>query len=500
MIKKILTAAIVAASAMCAKPAAAETALAAGLVPVSDINLTRGTGVLMLSMELDLSELQMGKDRQLTLIPVVHNADSTESVELRPVCIAGHNLYYRHLRENDVQDRYDLYKQGDKRMLNYAAGAADAEWMDDSRISVYYRIGGCCDATVKEGTDCLAMIKRAARPEFKAVFDYVCPTGDTVKTRELKKQAFVDFPVNKIVIYPEYRNNTVELAKIIATIDSVRNDPDITIDAISIKGFASPEGPYDHNVWLAKNRTEALKEYVRNLYHFAPDFISTDYEPEDWAGLRRFVAGSGLEDREAILAVIDSDMAPDPKNSKIQHDFPSQYRFLLQTVYPALRHSDYKIDYTIRQFTSIEEILRVLAEAPQKLSLSEFYRAAQSMTPGSAEYNNVFETAVRMYPRDAAANLNAANAAMSRGDLEMASYYLSRIDDDADPQVTYARGVLAALEGRYDDAETLFAAAARLKVAPAVAALEEVRAIKAYDERTADVPGGTTFTIISKNN
>ncbi|MDE7442857.1 MAG: tetratricopeptide repeat protein, partial [Muribaculaceae bacterium] len=94
-------------------------------------------------------------------------------------------------------------------------------------------------------------------------------------------------------------------------------------------------------------------------------------------------------------------------------------------------------------------------------------------------FNSVLETAVRIYPSDPVANLNAANAAMSRGDYAQAEFYLNRIAEaDADAAVIYARGMLAALCGDYDAAEPLLATAARLKVADAPAALEQVRSIR----------------------
>ena len=46
------------------------------------------------------------------------------------------------------------------------------------------------------------------------------------------------------------------------------------------------------------------------------------------------------------------------------------------------------------------------------------YLAAQEMEIGSEEYNETFDIAVRMFPDDEVANLNAANIAMSRGGLK----------------------------------------------------------------------------------
>ena len=84
---------------------------------------------------------------------------------------------------------------------------------------------------------------------------FVRPEAETMKSRSLSGSAFIDFPVDQTVIYPEYRRNTVELGKIQATIDSVRNDKDVSIISVWLKGYASPESPYSHNKELAIGRT-----------------------------------------------------------------------------------------------------------------------------------------------------------------------------------------------------------------------------------------------------
>ena len=471
MRKILLTACMCVAVAVCQ---AVAVEVVQGRIPVTRLDVARNGDKMLLDMSLDVSGLKLGRDRQLTITPVLQDADSTESVVFPPFVLAGHNLYFKHLRDEDLAGA-SLYREGRQQTIEYHAQTPDAEWMDDALLKVNYAIGGCCQEVLAKGADPIAPLKT---PRFSPKFNYVVPVADSVKTRELKKRSYIDFPLDKIEIYPDYRRNPIELVAITNTIDSVRDDKDITITSISIKGFASPEGRYSHNTWLARNRTLALKNYVSRLYNFAPDFIATDYESEDWEGLREDVDKSSMANRDGILAIIDSDMEPDPKNERIKREFPEEYAFLLATVYPGLRHSDYKIDYTIRSFTSLEDILRVLRTEPRKLSLSEFYRAAQSMTPGSPEYNDVFETAVRMYPDDEAANLNAANSAMGRGDLEMAARYLAKAGDGA--SAVYALGILEALRQNYEAALEQFEAAARMKVADAPSAIESIREIQRY--------------------
>ena len=91
------------------------------------------------------------------------------------------------------------------------------------------------------------------------------PQAEARKERHEEGRAYLDFPVNKTTLYPDYRNNPQELEKILRTINVVREDRNTTITHISIHGYASPEDTYEHNSYLAENRALMLKDYVCRL-------------------------------------------------------------------------------------------------------------------------------------------------------------------------------------------------------------------------------------------
>ena len=92
----------------------------------------------------------------------------------------------------------------------------------------------------------------------------------------------------------------------------------------------------------------------------------------------------------------------------------------------------------------------MLATRPQNLSLDEIYLLANTMEPGSDEYHEVFEVAVRLFPEDPLANLNAANLALLRGEIDSAERYLLKAGDS--PDADYARGMFYAKKKDYDTA------------------------------------------------
>ena len=301
---------------------------------------------------------------------------------------------------------------------------------------------------------------------------YISPQAETRKARALSGEAYLDFPVNKTVIYPEYRRNTAELAKIRATIDTIRTDKDFSITRISLKGYASPEGRYAANVRLSEGRTDALKDYLMSEYGFEASLFRTNAGAENWAGLRKYVAQSGLADKEAILAIIDSEEEPDAKEQRIRREHAASYRTLLQDCYPALRRTDYTVDYVIRGF-NVEEAKEVIKTRPQNLSLQEMFAVAQTYQPGSEEFNHVFDVAVRLYPADPIANLNAANAFLERKEAAQALKFLDKAGDT--PQADNARGVAMILLERYDEAERYLHRAARAGVSEASENLKYIR-------------------------
>lgn len=457
---------------LCAPGAGAQPAPDGG-VRVSNLSVSRADSNLFVWMDIDVSTLELGSNQEVILTPVL--VGDSASLPLLSVSVAGRNRYFHHLRNGDLPQGLRLYRHGETPLIECRSAIPYRRWMGGAALELDTETRACGEATIGQRRRRLDTLE--LEPEVPAAYVpalvYLAPKTEP-KVQEIKGSAFIDFPVNRTEIHADYRSNPAELQKIRNTIDAVKNDPDARIVALTIKGYASPEGPYANNARLAEGRTGTLKEYVRRLYDFPQELFTTAYEPEDWQGLERFVEGSELKNRAAILDIIRSGREPDAKEWKIKSSYPADYAYLLANVYPGLRHSDYTVRYEIREFTDAEQIKRLLRTAPGKLSLQEMYLAAQTLEPGSDEYNEVFEIAVRMFPEDEAANLNAANTAMGRGDLPTAQRRLAKAGDSA--EAVYARGVCAALAEDYDTAARLFGEARQQGIPEAEEALREVEA------------------------
>lgn len=450
--KKTLT--IFAVALLFAAPLALAQTVESGSVSAENVKFSKNGDDLVIQMDLNTTGLDIKGNRMVIITPEVSDGINTET--LSSVGLYGRKRYMYYLR--NIQDK--LFGVSDEKAIRskdapdiipYSAIIPFQGWMEKAALKLNVQEKGC--ANCDKGSDDGLLADRPMMPEapvIKPKAAYVTPQAEAIKSRSLEGRAFINFEVNKTVIKPDYMTNPAELDKIVATIDSVKNDSDIQVKSISIKGFASPEGSWANNERLAKGRTTALKNYINNLYKFDNDLISTSYEVEDWDGLKAFVEGSNLAAKDDILAIINEGGDADKKEAKIKAKFPEQYDFLLKNVYPSLRHSDYVINYVISNFSDPKEIREIAKTAPQKLSLNEFFLAAQDCESGSEEFADLFETAVRMYPDNEVANLNAASSELSHGDLVNAEKHLKKAGNS--PQAQYARAMLLALKGNYSDA------------------------------------------------
>lgn len=412
---------------------------------------------LVISMALDLNDIEIASGNSMVCTPIIEREDSV--IALPRLIINGrsrHILYERTGRNPQEDGEFELRRyNGTEQTFDYHARIPFRKWMEKSEVSLVTDVCGCGWEALQNEKSPLFPINMVQPIVLKPLLAYVVPQAEDVKKRSIEGSAFLDFPVNKITIYPDYRKNPSELQKIRETIEVVRNDKYATITEVSIKGYASPEGSYSNNAYLAENRAKALLNYVRNLYNFKDARFTVDFEPEDWAGLERMVKESDLEGKEEILAIIHAD-APkdwDQREWKLKSvNGGADYRIILQDIYPALRHSDYAVKYTIRNFT-VDEAKDLIYTDPKQLSLNEMFQVAQTYEPGSEKYNEVFEIAVRMYPNDPVSNLNAAITAIDSRRFDAARRYLAKAADV--PEKKLAEAALLMLEGKLDEAESI---------------------------------------------
>lgn len=427
------TDAVVAPNALSGKSAVPVAKLAGNKIHVLQAEAKPQGDRMLVTMQMSLDSLHLRKSNQLVYTPILFaNGDS---VRLPEIVLNGkrENVLYR---RGDFNGKYSdgaiavARKNGKPQTVSYVVSVPVAKTPKDYSLGIQEDLCGCGD--IENDTIYTLFNYKHKEP---ATLAFVEPKVEPEKIRHLDKRAYIDFPVDRTELHPDYRRNPEQLDSIINTINTIKNNSNFEVDTIIIHGYASPESPYSHNAMLAEGRAKTLTDYVRRQVNLPASVFQVASTPEDWDGLREYLKnGAALAHGNEILAIAnDERLDPDSREAKIKKLYPTEYRYMLHNWYPALRHSDYHITFKVRPF-NVDESRQIIKTQPQLLSLDEMFRLAQTYKAGSQEFNDVMETAVRMFPNDETANLNAAVLRLNARQPDAAKPFLDKAGNSREAQ------------------------------------------------------------------
>lgn len=299
-------------------------------------------------------------------------------------------------------------------------------------------------------------------PLLEANVTFAVPEGEPEKERTATAAIHINYPVNRWEILPELGNNGAELKRLDQLFLPAAAVADTyAVRAVFIRGYASVEGPSAHNLRLSQNRAESLRRYLSGRYGLDGSIVSAEGRGENWEGLCKAVRQRRMADKEALLQIAGSHAESEDERERRLKEFRQgqPYRDLLQQVFPALRHIEAEIHYSVKPLGVVES-QRVIYRRPQDLSLREMYEAARAgnsdltLKLNRSGYGREYDIAATCFPDNDLANLNASSAALLRGDLEEAGLYLNRIKDN--PLAANNLGVYYWLCNRLAEARMFF--------------------------------------------
>ncbi len=115
------------------------------------------------------------------------------------------------------------------------------------------------------------------------------------------------------------------------------------IDSITVLSYASPEGVYERNVWLARKRAEAARRFiVSNIPEgssLTGDKIRLQPVAENWEGLKQEIeANYTLQNKDRVLRILNSNVGNDTKKWRIRNlDNGYTWHYIIVNHMPKLR-------------------------------------------------------------------------------------------------------------------------------------------------------------------
>lgn len=454
-----------------------------GQITVDPRELSQKGDSLIINMDVDFSGLVMEDDRSLSLIPILVAQD--KEIELPYILVNGRTrqkFYEREIflnkNKKTIEPVYSVVvaKKNSKEKLSYYLSVPFEKWMKDARLDLKEDLCGCAGHIQQIAIDKLisiVLMEGESRYDVKPLLSFIRPEVEEVKKRSEQRDAFLDFPVAKTQIVPTYMNNPRELEKIESMLKELKDDQNLAVSMVTIKGFASPEGAVSVNNKFSRERAESLRLYLSARATFPAKVYNVEQGGEDWDGLEQLIEESYIEHKNEILSVVRSGKSEDAREQALKSIAGgSVYPKILKDIFPQLRRVLCRVDYTVRGF-NVEEAREIIKKRPQQLSLEEMFLVANTYQIDDKDFSDVFDIAVRMFPEDEVANLNAAATALQWKDTERAKRYLDKASTDTKEYINNL-GVYYLLTGEYNKARDLFNRAIRNGVANAEHNLKEL--------------------------
>ena len=315
---------------------------------ITDESMTHDGKTVTVSFNIDTDVKGIPTRRKEVVMPYIYSGKDTLWLDV--VEVYGKGRYKRERQVNALNGDKD-WELADNQMLKgdvypYEAQVPLKRWMKSANLSIKRQIVGCAcekdqeDENIAEG---VALFEEPTLPP-RRIPEFVL--NDVSRAWDFGQDELeIVFKVSKIEIDSSVFNNEVTFGKILAAVDKIFSNPKYRMDKIEVAGYASPEGPPAFNTWLGENRAKALINYIieqRPQYELTMDDFQIVNGDENWAGLRRVVADSDMDEKDQVLAIIDEDIPSERKKLKIEainHGWV--WKKMLEDIYPHLRSARY---------------------------------------------------------------------------------------------------------------------------------------------------------------
>ena len=373
------------------------------------------------------------------------SADSETKVFFEPVKLQGEKISSNGKTIGYITGGQFTYKSSLKyseEMADYDLFATAIATMNDNSKSL---------GAVKVAEGVMATATRVKDNEEVAISNHTYE-----KVTILEETAVIYFTVNQSNIrYSQKSSDEIKRLKEFAKLGYETKN-------IEISSYASPEGTLDINDKVSDNRGESTFNYAKRLMKKLKvegannnDLYIKSSRGEDWGGFNKLVNTSNMKDKNKVLNIVRNQKDPQKREEAIR-DMAEIYDAIEDDVLPKLR----KATITLRVYEpkkTEEDIVSLATADPSQLDIKELLYAASLIEDNSIK-KTIYNTVSKSFPNDYRAYNNLAGIYIKEKNMNKAIDMLgkaSKYNANA-PEVNENKGIIAALEGDYDKAASLY--------------------------------------------
>ena len=189
--------------------------------------------------------------------------------------------------------------------------------------------------------------------------------GQSSYSAHVEKRYNIFFRINSPVIEKDFKDNARTIAQMKEDIDSTLAIDGVVPDSLLILSTASPDGGYEFNRRLARNRAASTEKLLLEMFpQFKDAHIQVEYLEEDWDGLRQVLkAHPEFPQGEEMMAVIDDENDVQSKEIRLRA-LKQGWRYLVNNYIYALRNSSITLSVVMTADNADDEFVRKVTIDP----------------------------------------------------------------------------------------------------------------------------------------
>lgn len=334
-------------------------------------------GMVNLDFIVTVPKTLIDKRWMVTLTPTLEK--SGEKIKLDDVVING-EIYRLYQEKGEamysaLSDRYNYFARDTTRIWDYFFRKYNLQYNTDARLDTIISAGNnfnyyyTQEVATDESKSMALYLTGNVFALDKSTFEL--PQSDTItyyvssmiqfidnaprfkrkiieRHAEANFSAHITFPVGKENIDEKLNDNETEIKKVQDVIKQLTWSSEFIIDSINMTASASPEGSWILNDALAKRRAASLKSYFAKKMddkEGVDTLFNAKWIAEDWKRVYGLVlVNNQINNRDEILDIITNVTDPDKRESDIKKRYPTDYKLIKDSIYPALRVVDFQFN------------------------------------------------------------------------------------------------------------------------------------------------------------
>lgn len=383
-----------------------------------------------------------------------------------------------------------LYKEGGK--ISFSDVVAYKPEMEDTELKINGTVskGGQVKAAVPETSIAKGTIitPLLVNKDFKVVFE----KDNFNRVTEKGFAVEINFDKGKSNVKSSELKDA-DIKDLAVWLDSSKNNPKIDLKAITLTGFASPEGENISNDSLSNDRAKAAQKVLLKLAKKAEnekaqsEIYNLLAKGEDYDGFKKQLEKSDMDSDEKQLIIRVLEMHKDDATRETEmRNMGKTFSYLDENIFPKLRRTEINVTYDKTGYSD-EELKALSVSNPDTLTVEELLFAATLVEDLDTKLN-IYLAAEKNFNDDHRAFINAGNIYYMQNKLDEAkSHYenankiketsignnnlgaiegmngnreaaknLLMSSKDAGSEVSYNLGILNIMDGKYNEAVANF--------------------------------------------